>query len=59
MAKIKEVIMDIQEKLSESGARPDFDKIAKEVGCPVNWVINEFESMQQMDFGFDYDGGEY
>lgn len=59
MAKMKQIILDIQERLMNSGARPDFDKIAKEIGCPVKWVIDEFESMQQMDFGFDYDGGEY
>lgn len=56
---MKQIILDIQERLMNSGARPDFDKIAKEIGCPVKWVIDEFESMQQMDFGFDYDGGEY
>ena len=52
MSGIKQVVSDIQERLEDSGARPDFDKIAKQVGCPVNWVVNEFENMQQLDFGY-------
>ena len=55
MSKIKEIISDVQERLEEYGARPNFDKIAKEVGCPTMWVVNEFESMQQNDFGYNYD----
>jgi len=52
MASVKQVVMDIQERLEDSGARPDFDKIANQVGCHVNWVVNEFENMQQLDFGY-------
>ena len=52
MASVKQVVMDIQERLEDSGIRPDFDKIASQVGCPVNWVVNEFENMQQLDFGY-------
>ena len=52
MSAIKQIVMDIQEQLEDSGARPDFDKIAGDVGCPVMWVVNEFENMQQLDFGY-------
>jgi len=52
MSAIKQIVSDIQERLEDSGARPDFDKIASDVGCPVMWVVNEFENMQQLDFGY-------
>lgn len=52
MSAIKQIISDVQERLEECGARPDFDKIASDVGCPTMWVVNEFENMQQLDFGY-------
>ena len=50
MSKVKDMLMDIQEELVdaiESGETPEFEKIAKDLGVPVQWVKDEYEDMQR------------
>lgn len=62
MSKVKDMLMDIQEELVdaiESGETPEFEKIAKDLGVPVQWVKDEYDVMQNEMFGGNMEPSEY
>ena len=58
MAKVKDLVMDIQEALVDYDGNQSFDSIAKELGVPVKWVEDEYEVMCEGDEGY-YEPSEY
>lgn len=46
MSSIGAVVLEIQELVNEG---VEFTEIAKRLGIPVEWVLNEYEEMQRQE----------
>ena len=58
MSKVKDMLMDIQDAIVDAGPDLNFEKIAAKIGCPVDWVEAEYETMYEASLWMmdDYDG---
>jgi hypothetical protein len=54
MSKMGELVLEIQEEIAEAGPKPDFKKISKKVGVPIDWVRQAYIETY-MDNGEYYD----